>query len=342
MKAFYGDGQAKHDPKFFLVRGCVAESKEQPERVDRLKAGLARVDIKVHASKSFGAGPRASIHSPEYLDFLEVAYAEWRALPGDPSEEVISNVHPIRNEATYPTHIVGRAGWHMHDTACPIGAFTFEAACVSADTAVTAAEAVLNGDHSAYALCRPPGHHAYADMAGGFCFLNNSAIAAQFLRQEHQRVVILDIDVHHGNGTQGIFYRRNDVFTISIHCDPVAYHPFVWGHAGERGEGDGEGYNLNLPLSADSGDDVFLSAISKAKKAIAHFSPTVIVVALGLDASEHDPLRGLAVTTAGFEKIGQEIASMGVPTLYVQEGGYLSEHLTNNIASFMKGVLANI
>lgn len=341
MKAYYDISQAKHDPKFFLVRGRVAQSKEEPERADRLKSGLKKSGIELLAAKDYGPGPRASIHTPEYLDFLQIAHTEWRKLPGNPSEEVIANVHPIRYDATYPTHIVGRAGWHMHDTACPIGAHTFEAACASANTAVSGAEDLLNGARSSYALCRPPGHHAYPDMAGGFCFLNNAAIAAQYLRQEHPRIAILDVDVHHGNGTQGVFYRRSDVFTVSIHCDPVNYHPFVWGHATERGRDDGEGFNLNLPLTAHSGDQVFLEALQTAKTAIAHFSPTVLIVALGLDASEHDPLRGLSVTTSGFESIGKEIAQMDLPTLYVQEGGYLSEHLTNNLASFMSGVLSN-
>ena len=340
MKAVYDPAQARHDPQFFLVRGRASRSNEQPERATRLAAGLERVGIPVLPARDHGPGPRAAVHTPEYLSFLRTAHAEWQRLPGEPSEEVIPNVHPQRYVATYPTGIVGRAGWHMADTACPIGEHTFEAACASANTAVTAAGFLLQGEKRAYALCRPPGHHAYADMAGGFCFLNNSAIAAQFLRSQHERVAILDVDVHHGNGTQGIFYRRQDVMTLSIHCDPVNYYPFVWGHANERGEGDGEGYNLNIPLQADSGDGVFLDALEKAMVAIRTFDPGALVVALGLDASEHDPLRGLAVTTPGFERIGAAIASAGLPTVYVQEGGYLSDHLTDNLEAFMRGVLS--
>lgn len=337
MKAAYHNDQALHDPNFFLIRGQVSESKEKPERADRLKAGLDRVGIPLVMAQDYGGGPQAAIHTPEFLNFLRTAHQEWQGLDS-PSAEVVPNVHPSRFPATYPTHIVGRAGWHMADTACPIGEHTFKAACASANSAVTAADMLLKGEKSAYALCRPPGHHAYADMAGGFCFMNNSAIATQFLRSEHDRVAILDVDVHHGNGTQGIFYKRKDVFTVSIHCDPVFFNPFFWGHACERGEGEGEGFNLNIPLAPLSGDDVFIDALTKARTSIEAFAPTALVVALGLDASEHDPLQGLSVTTPGFARIGAAIAAMGLPTVYVQEGGYLSEILTDNLASFMTGV----
>ena len=144
-------------------------------------------------------------------------------------------MHPVRNAGTYPTHIVGRLGWHTVDTACPIGPGTWAAACAATDVATTAAQFVMDGEGAAYALCRPPGHHAYRDLAGGFCFLNNSAVAAAHLRLKHERVAILDIDVHHGNGTQGIFYERADVLTVSIHADPNSFYPFVWGYAHERG-----------------------------------------------------------------------------------------------------------
>lgn len=337
MKAVYDPAQAAHDPQFYLVRGTVTRSAEQPERAERLLTGLNRANISVLPSKDFGPGPRAAVHTPDYLNFLKNAHAEWQQLPGGASGEVIANIHPTRYRGTYPQGIVGRAGWHMADTSCPLGAHTYEAACASANTALTAAEFLLNGDKQAYALCRPPGHHAYADMAGGFCFLNNTAIAAQFLRKTHERVAILDVDVHHGNGTQGIFYNRRDVLTISIHCDPINYYPFHWGHRNERGEGDGEGFNLNLPLPAHSGDDVFLDAIATARASIEAFNPGALVIALGLDASEKDPLRGLAVTTPGFEKIASAIRALDLPTLFVQEGGYLSDILTDNLTSFMKG-----
>jgi len=195
-------------------------------------------------------------------------------------------------------------------------------------------------EDAAYALCRPPGHHAYRDLAGGFCFLNNSAIAAAHLRLKHERVAVLDVDVHHGNGTQGIFYERGDVLTVSIHADPNSFYPFVWGYAHERGAGPGLGTNLNIPLPIGTGDDGYLQALWKAQAMIAAFAPAALVVALGLDASEHDPLAGLAVTTDGFRRIGHAIARLKLPTVFVQEGGYLSDSLGVNLTPVLAGLEA--
>ena len=174
-------------------------------------------------------------------------------------------------------------------------------------------------------------------MAGGFCFLNNSAIAAQHLRQHSRRVVILDVDLHHGNGTQGIFYRRDDILTISIHADPVRFYPFFWGHADERGEDAGLGYNLNLPLERKSGDMQFLEALEAAMRRIRAFGADSLVIALGLDAFEGDPFGGLSVTTEGFARMAQSIAGLGLPAVIVQEGGYLCDELGANLASFLTG-----
>jgi acetoin utilization deacetylase AcuC-like enzyme len=207
----------------------------------------------------------------------------------------------------------------------------------SAGVATHAAELVLDRAAHAYALCRPPGHHAFPDMAGGFCFLNNTAIAAQRLRREYARVAVIDVDVHHGNGTQGCFYRRKDVLTISLHADPVRFYPFFWGHAAERGEGEGEGFNQNIPLPRGTGDDGYVDALEGAGLRLAAFRPGALVVALGLDAYEGDPLAGLAITTAGFGRIGEWLGRRGLPTVLVQEGGYLCEALGANLASFLAG-----
>lgn len=336
MKAVYSDAHRSHDPQFFLVRGVIKRTTEQPERADRLLRGLAKGRHTLVAPTAFGQGPRAQIHSPEYLDFLATAWEQWLAL-GDAGPEMIANIHPVRHAATYPSHIVGKLGWHTADTACPIGPGTWAGACAASDVAATAAQLVLDGEDAVYALCRPPGHHAYRDMAGGFCFLNNSAIAAAHLRQAHARVAVLDVDVHHGNGTQGIFYARPDIYTVSIHADPVAYYPFVWGYAHERGDGPGLGTNLNIPLAIGTGDDGYLAAFEGAARAIASFAPGALVVALGLDASEHDPLAALKVTTPGFRRIGAGVARLGLPTVLVQEGGYLSDVLGDNLAAFLEG-----
>jgi acetoin utilization deacetylase AcuC-like enzyme len=336
VKAVYSELHRSHDPQFFLVRGVVKRTTEQPERADRLLAGLKSGRHELVEPTRFGQGPRLRVHSPEYLRFLAEAWDAWSAL-GDAGPEMIANVHPVRNAGTYPAHIVGRLGWHTVDTGCPIGPGTWAAACAASDVATTAAQMVSDGEDAVYALCRPPGHHAYSDLAGGFCFLNNSAIAAAHLRLKHERVAILDVDVHHGNGTQGIFYERRDVFTISIHADPASFYPYVWGYAHERGAGAGLGANLNMPLPIGTNDDGYLQALDLGKKAIESFAPGALVVALGLDASEHDPLAGLAVTTDGFRRIGAAIARLGLPTVLVQEGGYLSNILGANLAALLGG-----
>lgn len=340
LKTVYSELHRSHDPQFFLVRGVVKRTTEQPERADRLLAGVKAGGHPLIAPQEFGQGPRARVHTADYLAFLAEAWDEWVAL-GDSGPEMIANIHPVRHAATYPTHITGRLGWHTADTACPIGPGTWKGACAATDVAVTATQLVLDGERASYALCRPPGHHAFADMAGGFCFLNNSAIAAAHLRQVHERVAILDVDVHHGNGTQGIFYERGDVLTISIHADPARFYPFVWGHAHERGAGAGLGANLNIPLPLGTGDNGFIAALARAKSMLAAFAPGALVVALGLDASEHDPLAGLAVTTDGFRRIGAAIAELGLPTVFVQEGGYLSDILGANLTAVLGGFEQN-
>jgi len=347
MKVVFDSKHSLHDPAFFLVRGQIKKSTEQPERAERLLAGVRDCGFEVIAPTDYGAAPRQAIHTTRYLSFLESAHQQWAELGdaggaangesaiGEAGSEVIANIHPLNQPANYPDGIVGRAGWHMADTACPIGQHTYNAACGSANSAVTATQLVLNGERMAYALCRPPGHHAYADMAGGFCFLNNVAIAAAHALGDHKRVAILDVDVHHGNGTQGIFYNRSDVLTVSIHADPHNFYPFFWGHANETGLDEGQGYNLNLPLAMGSGDDVFISTLKEARKRIEAFDPDVLLIALGLDASESDPLRGLSVTTDGFGRIGDAIADFSLPTVFVQEGGYLSDVLSDNLAAVL-------
>jgi acetoin utilization deacetylase AcuC-like enzyme len=336
MKTFYADEQKRHDPKAFLSSGAPKPNPEQPERIERLLDGARKAGSTIERPENYGLGPIAAVHTPEYLDFLERIHERWRRIEGA-SEEVIPNIHPIARGGSYPASAVGQAGYHMADTSCPISEHTWESACWSAWSAVAAADAVLAGDRSAYALCRPPGHHAFADVAGGFCFINNSGVAAQRLRDKAARVAILDVDLHHGNGTQGMFYRRADVLTVSIHADPVRFYPFFWGYADERGEGPGLGYNLNLPLERKSGDAEFLSVLEVGLRRIRSFAPDALVVALGLDAFEGDPFGGLSVTTPGFARIAEAIAGLALPTVIVQEGGYLCDELGDNLTSFLVG-----
>lgn len=336
MKAFYAQEQKRHDPKAFLSSGAAQPNPEKPERVERLLAGALSAGCTIERQRNHGLGPVAAVHTPEYLDFLEHIYTRWQRIEGA-SAEVIPNIHPIARNGSYPASAVGQAGYHMADTACPISGETWQSALWSAWSAVDAAEAIMSGAPAAYALCRPPGHHAFADVAGGFCFINNSAVAAQVLLKQAARVAILDVDLHHGNGTQGIFYARPDVLTVSLHADPVRFYPFFWGHADERGEGPGLGYNFNLPLPRKSADAAFLDALAVAFQRIRAFSPDALVVALGLDAFEGDPFGGLSVTTPGFSRIGEAIAKLGLPTVIVQEGGYLCDELGDNLTAFLTG-----
>ena len=204
--------------------------------------------------------------------------------------------------------------------------------------AIHAANLTLQ-NQPAYALCRPPGHHAFADLAGGFCYLNNSAIAAQHLTRHGRRTAILDVDLHHGNGTQGIFYTRPDVLTLSIHAHPERFYPFFWGYPQERGQDAGHGANLNLCLARGTADAGFLTALDHALTAITLWGADTLVIALGLDAFEGDPFAGLAVTTNGFAQIGRAIASLNLSTLIVQEGGYLSPELGDNLTAVLKAFL---
>ncbi len=336
MKAILDERQWKHDPQNFMANGVVSRSPEQPARIGVLKAAAEAAGYGFAAPEDAGPGPIAAVHSAEYLTFLETIHGRWSRIEGA-APEVIPNIHPANRTDSYPQSAIGQAGFHQADTACPISEHTWESAYWSAQTAITGADLLAGGESGVYALCRPPGHHAYADLAGGFCFLNNSAIAAERLRSKGYRPAILDVDVHHGNGTQGIFYRRSDVLTVSIHADPARFYPFFWGHAHERGEGDGLGANLNLPLPRGTGDTDYMDTLEVALRRIASFGTDVLVVALGLDASIDDPFKGLAVTQDGFRQIGARLKATGLPLLLVQEGGYLSDTLGANLEAVLTG-----
>jgi len=334
LRCFFAPETGGHDPQLFLLRGALGANQERPGRADLLLAGLAKAGLGTDTPDACPDAALTAVHTERYVAFLARAHDAWSQL-SDAGPEVVANVHPCGPVRRYPGGIVGQAGWHMADTACPIGPGTWTAARRAADTAWAAAEVVARRGGTAYALCRPPGHHAMADMAGGHCFLNNAAIAAQHLRTTHRRVAILDIDVHHGNGTQGIFWQRGDVLTVSVHAEPTAFYPFFCGYSDETGTGPGAGANLNLPLPRDSGNMPWLTAIETALARIVAWAPGALVLSLGLDAHEADPLRGLSVSTAAFGDAARLIARANLPTAIVQEGGYLSQHLSANLCAFI-------
>jgi acetoin utilization deacetylase AcuC-like enzyme len=334
MKAVFSALQLAHSPSRFLSKGHIVGYPDSPDRARALLEGARQSGAQICGARRFSEDVFASIHLPRYLKFLSTGFEEWSKIEGA-APEMMTSLRAMVPPLVESQHIMAQAGRFMMDFSCAITAQTWSSVAASAMTALTAADMSLKGERVAYALCRPPGHHAYANRAGGFCYLNNTALAAQHLRKSHERVAILDIDVHHGNGTQAIFYRRPDVLTVSIHADPASYYPFYWGGAEETGEAQGRNFNLNLPVEVGSGDDVWLAQIETALERIGAYGPGALVIALGLDAHEADPLKGGRVSQAGFARIAEQIASLGLPTVIVQEGGYLTEHLSDNLAMFL-------
>lgn len=344
MRAFYHPEQALHDPQVFMRAGVLAAPTDLPERTARLLAALARHDITAEASDIDGREAAGLVHPEHYLRFLETAHARWRELP-DAGPEILPNVSPYWNGAPdrnmrppCPTdHIVGQAGYYLGDGAVAVGPQTHVSAFRSAATAAAAAQAVVGGEAAAYALCRPSGHHARGDRATGFCYLNNAAIAVETLLDRFSRVATLDVDAHHGDGTQEIFYRRDDVFTASVHVDPRAYYPWYIGYAHETGCDLGEGFNLNLPLPVGAGDEPFLAAVTQGLDAIRDFGAEALVLSLGYDAHVQDPLTALTVTTPGFGRLGKLVRDFDLPVVIVQEGGYGIDVIEGCLDAFLTG-----
>lgn len=334
MKVIFSTEQLRHRPGQVLSSGALTESPEIPGRAETLLQAAIAAGLERDVPQDYGLAPLVAVHTTRYLTFLETIHTRWMRIP-DASTDVMPNVHPNSRECLYPASAVGQVGYHVFDGAAPITADTWDSARWSAYSAVQAASEVLQGAMSCYALARPPGHHATKDLAGGFCYLNNSAIAATVLRGQHERVAIIDVDVHHGNGTQSIFYDRADVLTVSLHVDPVRFYPFFWGGANECGTAAGEGFNLNLPLARGTADADYLVALEKALARIDEFNPGALVVALGLDAFEGDPFAGLALSTQGFKRVAERIAALEIPTVLVQEGGYPCPQLGDNLAAFL-------
>lgn len=301
-----------------------------------MKSAAADARHDIQEAKIFGPAPVLRVHTQRYLQFLSEAWARRGEI--EAGLDVVLPAHFARPQMMhYPSGIIGRVGFHMADLSTPILENTFAAVSASADVAVTATEQAVTSGH-AYALCRPPGHHASAESAGGFCFINNTAVAAAHLRAKLDcRVGVIDIDVHHGNGTQSIFYQRDDVVTVSIHADPSTFMPYYAGYSDETGSGAGAGFNLNFPLVHKSADDIYLQAIDHALEFCAKKGVEALVVALGLDASEHDPNGALSVTTAGFNAAGERLGGTRWTTVIIQEGGYLSEELGANLVAFLEG-----
>jgi acetoin utilization deacetylase AcuC-like enzyme len=342
MNVLYSESHRAHDPPFEIFEGGkIVPYLETPERVDRILASLqdlAWIDLnepEVWSSNGFPA-----IHDKSYITFLETAWREWRRYNASGSD--LTKIDPLlpatfalRRPSILPETILGKAGYYMMDLSACLVEGTYQAAMGAVNCAVSAAEATFNEGKNSFALCRPPGHHAGRDFAGGYCFINNAAAAAHWL-SERGRTAILDVDYHAGNGTQDIFYDRDDVLTISIHADPAYEYPYFAGNPEEVGSGRGQNYHRNFPLPKGTGDSLYLVALDNALNRIIEHQPHYLVVSLGLDIYGGDPLGKFNISRPGIGKIGKRIADLAVPTCVVMEGGYATQDLGDTLVVFLE------
>lgn len=320
-----------------LSGGKLALSAESPRRAEIIARALRSAGHDFEAPDQLDDALLTRIHTPQYIGFLATAWERWRAR-GHADRPAMAFTWPGRGvNPVRPDDLVGQLGYHSFAADCSIVEGTWPAAVEAAAIAQTAADRVIAGASAAYALCRPPGHHATTDQFGGYCYLNNSAVAAQRFRGTGSaRVAVLDIDYHHGNGTQAVFYQRADVLTVSIHADPVEEFPWFSGHAAECGAGDGEGFNLNLPLARGSDLRQWNAALDTALERVIAFEAGALVVALGVDTFSGDPLGTFSIATSDYPDIARRIVALGLPTVITQEGGYAVEEIGDNVAAFLK------
>ena len=336
MKIFYSETHRKHEPPFEVFDGGLRTPYlENPDRMDRILKALGDTDwADVIEPTNFGLDPIYAVHDEDYIHFLASSWTEWvDSKPKDPST-LLPATFALRRHPQKPASLLGRAGYYMMDLSACIVNGTYQAALASANCAVAGAQAITNGERASFALCRPPGHHAGKDYAGGYCFINNASVAANWLSTKG-KVALLDMDYHCGNGTQDIFYERADVLTISIHADPDFEYPHFIGFADERGEGKGLGFHHNFPLPAGTDDAAYLVALESALGLIWDYGPAYLAVSAGMDIYADDPLGTIKVTTDGIAEIGKRVAALELPTVIVMEGGYNNDALGRNIVAFL-------
>lgn len=342
MITFYNDSHALHHGKNEMFRGELVPCFEVPARADLVLRELRSRKLgTVESAPPFPDGELTRVHAARYIDFLSHAWDEWVALdPSNAQRDAIPSYWPVRTfrSDVLPASFPARMGLFSFDAGSPLTSGTWVAARAGAFCAVAAARAVLAGERAAFALTRPPGHHAGADFFGGYCFLNNAALAAQALRDGGlDRVAVLDIDYHHGNGTQAIFYDRPDVFFASLHGDPHTEYPYYLGYADEKGAGAGLGFNLNLPLARGTGFDAWRRALAAALRSIRAFGAQALVVSLGVDTFAGDPISGFGLQSADYLQVGEDLAAAGLPAAFVFEGGYAVAEVGVNAVNVLEG-----
>lgn len=338
MQVVRSDDHLKHFPKGELSGGLFVRPFECPERWQHIMDRLGVRGFKDFAEPAaLDMGPVRQIHDQGFLEFLETAWDRWLAEGYE--GEILATCFPARRmQVRKPVHIDGLVGYYALAIETAITSGTWEAAQASAAIAQTAQRIVAGGARSAFALCRPPGHHAAKDMYGGYCFLNNAAIAAQmFLNDGAKRVAILDPDFHHGNGTQDIFYDRDDVLFVSLHGAPEHAFPHFLGYEDETGAGKGEGFTVNYAMPPNTGYDEWGGAMDDAIKGIEAYSPDALVVSLGVDTFERDPISFFRLKSDDFTDYGGRIAKLKLPTLFCMEGGYAVEEIGINTVNVLEG-----
>ncbi len=329
----WSDGHVGHAPVLQTVDGQVYDHPETPARPGLIRealeeAGLARwVAPETHDDAALDA-----VHEAKYREFIRDTCAEL-----DPEASVTAVGVSLDPGVLKRSDPAERAAFYSFGQDAPLMQATYGAAREAVDVALTGADLVRQGARDAFALCRPPGHHAEHDRMGGFCYFNNAVVAANLLSGDG-RVAILDVDYHHGNGSQHLTYARDDILYVSLHADPRFAYPGFSGHANERGRGAGEGYNLNLPLPPHMGIDAYMDVLDRGCEAIAKFDPQALVVSLGFDTHREDPIAVLGLYSEDFGQVAERIASLGTPRLHVLEGGYALNRLGESAVAYVQGL----
>lgn len=323
-----------------LKDGLITLSFEKPQRADTVLDRVKTVQLgKIINEREFDRSCYVAAHSERYISFLENAWSEWIGLGRN--YDALPLVWPVRDLANSeePDFIDGKLGFYSMDAGCPITAGTWEAVKASADTALTACDELIQNEmNSAFAICRPPGHHAAREYMGGYCYLNNAAIAAEyFLKQGGQKVAILDVDFHHGNGTQNIFYNRNDVLFASIHGEPKDSYPYFSGFENETGSGEGLGFNANYPLKKGTDWNEYKTALDTALLNIMDYNADYIVISLGVDTFKDDPISHFCLESNDYFGMGQMISKLNKPTIFIMEGGYMVDEIGINAVNILLG-----
>ncbi|HWU25679.1 MAG TPA: histone deacetylase family protein [Rhizomicrobium sp.] len=341
MKTFYSPAHLEHRPAQEFERGRMTPAVEVPERAEAVRRRIATRAIgPILSPVPFDDAAIARVHDQSLVRFLARAHDEWRARYGNDAADAIPSCWPAHGlRPRERNDVEAKLGAFVFDTATPITRGTWPAARTAADVALSAAKAIFDGERSAFALTRPPGHHAAADFFGGYCYLNNVAIAAQWLCDRGLRPAILDVDYHHGNGTQAIFYSRKDVFFCSLHADPASDYPHYSGFADEQGAGEGEEATLNLPMPRETEWRIYGHALARASEAIASFGADALLVSLGLDTFAQDPISFFRLQSEDYLRLGAAVAKIRQPTLFVFEGGYHLESLAENTTNVLEGFL---